>query len=264
MAVSLSTHTSSLSLNCTLAAIRPGYGDAEWRCPAPWALIGKERPNNGNSWACRQFSIAHPLSLSPSALVSTLGGGQICITSSGPGSFGFCLGSDREPWQETGGNLRSGYLIWVPPSVVSPLPEGLCSSQDNGEILFPGPGTSPSLLPSGPDPGSYTIPWGSPTSTSQLVMPLCRLILQRILSGICHLLAAVGPCLREGHGGRWRGKMTIWHLWKTQGWVEREDGDAVWSLGARPGQGQCKSGLMSSHNEEDQSQTGLVCRGTGF
>lgn len=32
--------------------------------------------------------------------------------------------------------------------------------------------------------------------------------------------------------------MTMGHLWKTQGWVEREDGDAVWSLEARPGQGQ--------------------------
>lgn len=58
--------------------------------------------------------------------------------------------------------------------------------------------------------------------------------------------------------------MTMGHLWKTQGWVEREDGDAVWSLEARPGQGRCKCGLMSSHNEEDQSQAGLVGRGTAF
>lgn len=55
---------------------------------------------------------AHPLSLSPSALVSALGGGQICITSSGPGSFGFCLGSDKgSPGRRLEGNLRSEYLI---------------------------------------------------------------------------------------------------------------------------------------------------------
>ena len=31
------THTSSVSPNCTLAAIRPGYRDADWWHPAPWA-----------------------------------------------------------------------------------------------------------------------------------------------------------------------------------------------------------------------------------
>lgn len=170
----------------------------------PHELVSKERPNNGSRWACRQFSMRPPTF--PLPLCSSLSlrrwtdmhhiqwSWVIWIL------FGFWQG---EPWQETGGESEVRVFNLLSPSLcgLSLAWRSLLFSRQ-WEILFPGPGTSPSLLPSGPDPGSYTIPWGSPTSTSQLVMhPFVDWSSQRILSGICHLLAAVGPCLREGHGG---------------------------------------------------------------
>lgn len=103
-------------------------------------LVSKKRLNKGSRRACHQFSMRPSTSPPPPppALVSALGGGHVYITSSCPGSFGFCLGSDKgSPGRRLEGNLRSEYLIcWVPPSVAAPLPEGLCSSQDSGRFSF--------------------------------------------------------------------------------------------------------------------------------
>ena len=166
-------------------------------------LVSKKRLNKGSHRACHQFSMRP--STFPLLLCSSLSLRRwTCIHYIQLSwviwiLFGFWRG---EPGQETRGESEVRVFNLLSPSLCGRSLAWRSLLLRQWEILFPGPGTSPSLLPWGPDPGSYTIPWSSPSGTSCLVMyPFVDWSSQRILSGMCHPLAAVGPCLREGHGG---------------------------------------------------------------
>lgn len=227
----------------------------------PHELVSKERLNNGSRRACRQFS-TRP-STFPLPLCSSLSLRRWTDMHHIQWSwvvwilFGFWQG---EPWQEAGGESEVRVFNLLGPSLlkVSALLKTMGDSLSTPwNFSF--------------SPSFRSRPWFLYHSLGfsykyfpACNAPLCRLILPENPQWNMPSACCRGTLFERRSWERWRGKMTIWHLWKTQRWVEREDGNAVWSLEARPGQGQCKSGLMSSHNEEDQSQAGLVCRGTGF
>lgn len=110
--------------------------------------------------------------------------------------FGFCWsseGPDRETGRESG---QESNCLLESLSVVSPCLKVSALLKTMGDSLSR-PWNFSFCAFLWVRPGSYTIPWGFSTSTSQLVMhPFVDWSPQRILKWICHLLAAVGPLLR--------------------------------------------------------------------